>query len=135
VLGHSAISAGPLASTQPFAPAEVRPPSISSGGALGFGPVGAAPLSAVPTVEPPIAISAAEVVETASAVDIADAAVVPAIIVSLPGGGYRAPAHDLVVGYGYGVLPALWGEAFGTVGPAFKDDDLDELLLLLLTAA
>jgi hypothetical protein len=59
----------------------------------------------------------------------------PPIIITIPGGGYRAPLRPpLVEGVGYGVLPELEGEAHGTVGSAAKDE-LDELELLMLLLA
>jgi hypothetical protein len=137
VLGFSPLSAGPLSSTPPFVPAEVRPPSFGGGALLGFGPIGSAPLATVPTFPPPDVAFIVGLVEAASAADIADAVVVPAVIVSIPGGGYRAEPLSVVEGYGYGILPGLRGEAHGVVLPAKGDDpgQLDELLLLLLTAA
>jgi hypothetical protein len=56
------------------------------------------------------------VVEVAGALDQLDAAVQPAVIGVIIGGGYRRPLQpETVEGYGYAVLPALWGEAHGVV--------------------
>jgi hypothetical protein len=82
--------------------------------------------------------------------DFSDAEVIPAII-ELPIGGYAAPRRPrAVVGYGYGVLPRLEGEAHGVVyaiggrgeavlqltGAAVGEvgDDIEVLLLMLLAA-
>jgi hypothetical protein len=80
--------------------------------------------------------------------DALDAIAIPAVAV---GGGYwprYKPAA--VIGYGYGVLPQLWGEAHGVVyiagagaatlpitGEAHGvvDDDTETLLMLMLLAA
>jgi len=132
VLGHSALSAGPLASTLPFVPPQaIQPPSISSGGALGFAAMSSGPVSAISAFEP-IAGIIAGLVEAASAADITDAAVVPATIIIGIGGGRTEPL-PVVEGYGLGILPALWGEGRGVVLPPAELDDL-ELLLLLLAA-
>ena len=98
-----------------------------------------------------IAASAAIVAEAASASDILDATVIPAII-QVPIGGYVGPRRPRwVVGYGYGVLPRLTGEAHGWVGPegraeatlqiggaaggqADEFSDLELLMLLALAA-
>jgi hypothetical protein len=77
--------------------------------------------------------------------DVADATVIAGIL--RLGAYYRPPA---VIGYGYGVLPQLEGEAHGTVGVAGEgvvtlpqisaagagvvDDELELLMLLLLAA-
>jgi len=62
-----------------------------------------------------IAAGTAVLVEAADASDSLDAQLIPAIVVI--GGRYRAPLRPLpVVGYGYGILPELEGEAHGMVG-------------------
>jgi hypothetical protein len=65
-----------------------------------------------------IAADAAIVVEAASAADFIDAEVIAAEV-PVSGGGYYRPLRPfLVEGVGYGVLPALEGEAFGQIGIA-----------------
>jgi|SRR5580765_758104 hypothetical protein len=84
---------------------------------LGFCPVSAAPVAAAPIIQPPeVAAIGAELVEAASAADIADAVVQPAtIVVTLPGGRREQLRPVPIEGVGYGILPALEGEAHGVV--------------------
>ena len=90
-------------------------------------------------------VIAADLFEAAAALDVLDATRVrkPAMA-----GPWREPLRP-VVGYGYGVLPRLEGEAHGTVGHAARGDgelrftgaaageagDDDLALMLLLLAA
>jgi hypothetical protein len=63
-----------------------------------------------------IAISEAIIVETADAADVLDAEIISVPVVIGVGGGRRPEPRPLpVIGVGYGVLPQLEGEAFGTV--------------------
>jgi hypothetical protein len=56
------------------------------------------------------------VLEAANALDQLDAAVQPAVIGVIIGGGYRRPLQpETVEGYGYAILPPLVGEAHGVV--------------------
>jgi hypothetical protein len=122
MLGFAAVASGAIGALPTVsAPAVIRPPARGSGGALGFGAVGSAPVAAIPTFPPP-------------------AVVEPPIVVWGGGGHYPEPKPFLIVGYGYGRLPELEGEAHGTViagknGDPDQFDDLDELVLLLLAAA
>jgi hypothetical protein len=81
---------------------------------LGFSPVSASPVSAVPPFVPDV--------------------IAPPIVI---GGGRRYRARpELIVGYGFGILPAIEGEAYAEVRPPSKGnpDQLDDLELLLLVA-
>jgi hypothetical protein len=53
--------------------------------------------------------------EYGAASDELDAELIPAIIAEPGGGYYPRPRPAAVIGYGYGVLPELEGEAFGAI--------------------
>jgi hypothetical protein len=81
-------------------------------------------------------LAATEAADAATFAGQAEGTVAPPVFVG--GGGYHPPPRPFpVTGYGFGILPPLWGEAHGTVGmPAAGEwpDDVELALLLMLAA-